>query len=273
MKAFKNLVDAQVAIINPHDYKQQEQQDHADGRTERPVQRSDDPLENEIADHVVARTSQYHGGQVGAGRQHENQQTTGADAGKAQWQRHFPKRLPFGAAHGAGRFEKALVDAFQADIDIQHHERQQIHDQAHQYRKFIVQHRYRRLYQTDLHQEVIDQPGVTHDVDPAHGADDEADPKREHDEQKISLFIAAFATVEKIGGDISQDKAEKDSFKRDANRADENFGIKEIFEEFGVITELEGGNVRPAWGAQPEAVDNDEANRDYQQQKNRTESG
>ena len=39
------------------------------------------------------------------------------------------------------------------------------------------------------------------------------------------------------------------------------FGIEEIFEKFGVIAELEGGDVRSAGGAQPEAVYNDKTNR------------
>jgi hypothetical protein len=46
--------------------------------------------------------------------------------------------------------------------------------------------------------------------------------------------------------------------KGDADRTDENFGVEEIFEELGVIAELEGRDVRPAGGAQPEAVDHDE---------------
>ena len=115
---------------------------------------------------------------------------------------------------------------------------------------------------------MVDQSGVTHDVDPAHGADDKANPKRQHDEQKKNLFIAAFAAVEKIGGDISHDNAENDGFKGDANRSNENTRVEEIFEEFGVIAKLEGGDVRSAGGAQPETVYNDKTKRYDQKKKN-----
>jgi len=108
---------------------------------------------------------------------------------------------------------------------------------------------------------VVDQARIAHDVDPAHGSDDEADPERKHNEQKKRLFVPALAAVEKIGGDIAHDHAENDRLERDPNRPDENFGIKEIFEEFGVISELEGRNVRAAGGAQPETVHNHEAHR------------
>jgi len=261
LKAFEDLIDSQVAVIGPHDHKQQGEQDYADGRAERPVQSADNPLENEISNHFVSRSAQYHGRQIGSGRQHENQQTTGTDTRKAQGERYLTKRLPFGAAHAACSFEKTLVDAFQADINIQHHKRQQIHDQSHEHGEFIVKHRYGRLNQSDLQQEVVDQSRIAHNVDPAHGTDDEADPKRQHDEQKKSLFITAFAAVEKIGGDISHENAENDRLKGDANRSNENFRVEEIFEEFGVIAKLEGGDVRSAGGAQPEAVYNDKTNR------------
>ena len=85
--------------------------------------------------------------------------------------------------------------------------------------------------------------------------------KRQHDEQKKSLLITAFAAVEKIGGNISQDNSENDGLKGDANRSNEDSGIEKIFEEFGVIAELKGGDVRSAGGAQPEAVNDDEADR------------
>ena len=108
---------------------------------------------------------------------------------------------------------------------------------------------------------MVDQSRIAHDVDPAHGANDEADPKRQHDEQKKDLFIAAFAAIEKIGGDIAHDNAENDGLKGDANRSNENFRIEEILEEFGVIAKLEGGDIRSAGSAQPETVYNDKANR------------
>jgi hypothetical protein len=78
---------------------------------------------------------------------------------------------------------------------------------------------------------------------------------------------SGFASVEKIGGDISHDNAEKNGLKRDADRADQNLGVKEIFEKLGVIAELKGRDVRPAGGAQPEAVDDDEAYRYDQRRK------
>ncbi len=235
LKAFENLIDSQVAVVGPHDHKQQGEQDYADGRAEWPVQRADDPLENEIGNHFVSRSTQYHGRQIGPGSQHENQQTTGADTRETERQRHLSKCLPFSTAHAACSFEKTLVDAFQADINIQHHKRQQIHDQSHEHGEFIIKHGYGRLNQSDLQQEVVDQSRIAHNVDPAHGTDDEADPERQHDKQKKSLFITAFAAVEKIGGDISHENAENDGLKGDANRSYENFRVEEIFEEFGVI--------------------------------------
>ncbi len=57
LKAFEYLVDSQVAVISPHDDEQQAEQDHADGRTERPVQGPDDALEDQVGDHVVARAA------------------------------------------------------------------------------------------------------------------------------------------------------------------------------------------------------------------------
>ncbi len=45
------------------------------------------------------------------------------------------------------------------------------------------------------------------------------------------------------------------------NRSNENFGIEEIFEKFGVIAELQSGDVGSAGGAQPETVYNDKTNR------------
>jgi len=271
LKAFKNLVNSQVSVVGPHNHKQQREQNHADGRAEGPVQRTDDPLENEIGDHVVSRPTQYHGGQIGPGRQHEDQQAAGAETGKAQGKRHLTKRLPFGAAHAACGFEKTLVDAFQADVDIQDHERQQIHDQSHEYRKLIIKHGYGRRYQPDLQQEVVDQSRIAHDVDPAHSTDDETDPKRQHDEQKKSLFITAFAAIEKIGGNIAHDNTENDGLKGDANRSNENFGIEEIFKEFGVIAELECRNICSAGSTQPEAVYNDKTNRYDQKKKDCTQ--
>jgi hypothetical protein len=73
---------------------------------------------------------------------------------------------------------------------------------------------------------VVDQPGIAHDVDPAHGADNEADPERQHDEKKENLFVAAFAAVEEIGGDVAHDHAENDGFKGYPDGTDENFGVE-----------------------------------------------
>jgi hypothetical protein len=120
------------------------------------------------------------------------------------------------------------------------------------------------LYQPDLQQEVVDQSRIAHNVDPAHGPDNEADPKRQHDKQKKSLLITAFAAVEKIGGDISHENAENDGLKGNANRSNKDFRVEEIFEEFGIIAELKGGNVGSGWGSQPEAVNDNEAYRDDQ---------
>ena len=128
--------------------------------------------------------------------------------------------------------------------------------------------RYGRLNQPDPHQEVVDQSRITQNVDPAHGPDDEADPKRQHNQQEKSLLITAFAAVEKICGDISHDDAENDGLKGDANRPNENFWIEEILEEFSVIAKLEGGDVRSAGGSQPETLYNDKTNRNNQKQKN-----
>jgi hypothetical protein len=120
------------------------------------------------------------------------------------------------------------------------------------------------LNQSNFHQEVVDQSRIAHNIDPAHGSDDEADPKRQHDEQKKNLFITAFAAVEKIGGNISHDNAKNDRLKGDADRPNENTRVEEIFEEFGVIPKLEGGDVRSARRSQPKAVNDDEANGDNQ---------
>ena len=84
------------------------------------------------------------------------------------------------------------------------------------------------MNQPDLQQEVVDQSGIAHDVDPAHGSDNEANPKGQHNEQKKSLLITAFAAVEKIGRDISHDNAEDDRFKGNANCSNENFRVEKI---------------------------------------------
>ena len=96
---------------------------------------------------------------------------------------------------------------------------------------------------------MVDQARITHNIDPAHGADNEADPKRQHDEQKKDLFIPAFTAIEKICGYIPHDNAQNDRLKGDANRSNENFRVKEIFKELGIIAELKGGNVGSSGGS------------------------
>jgi hypothetical protein len=111
---------------------------------------------------------------------------------------------------------------------------------------------------------MVDQARITHNVDPAHGADNEADPKRQHYEQKKSLFVSAFTAVEKICGYIPHDNAQNDRLKGDANRSNEYFRIKEIFKKFGVIAKLKGRNVGSGGGSQPEAVNDNKADRNNQ---------
>ncbi len=115
---------------------------------------------------------------------------------------------------------------------------------------------------------MVDESRVPHDVDPAHGADNKADPKGQHNEQQKYFFKTAGAAIEKIGGDITHDNAEKDSLKGDTNGTQKDFWIKEIVEKFGIIAKLESRDVRTARGTEPEAVDDDEANRNDEEQKN-----
>jgi hypothetical protein len=75
------------------------------------------------------------------------------------------------------------------------------------------------------------------------------------------MSIAGCASVEKVGGDISHDNAEENGLKGDADRTDQNLGIKEIFKELGVISELKGRDVGPAWRTQPKTVDDDKTYR------------
>ncbi len=108
---------------------------------------------------------------------------------------------------------------------------------------------------------MINESRVAHDVDPAHGADDEADPKRQHNEQEKYFFKTAGAAVKKIGGDIADNYTEKDGLKGDANCSKKNFRVKEILEKFGIIAKLEGWNISTARGTEPETINDDKANR------------
>ena len=73
--------------------------------------------------------------------------------------------------------------------------------------------------------------------------------------------MSAGAAVEKIGGNIAHEDADKNSLKRDANGPEEDLGIKKVFKKFSVIAKLKSRDISSTWGAEPEAVDNDKTNR------------
>jgi hypothetical protein len=108
---------------------------------------------------------------------------------------------------------------------------------------------------------VIDQPRVAHNVDPAHGSDDETDPEGQHDQKKKNLLVTALAAVKEIGGHIAHDDTDDNRFKGNPNRPDENFRIEKVFEKLGVVPQLKGRYIGPAGGAQPEAVNDNETDR------------
>ena len=160
--------------------------------------------------------------------------------------------------------DQTLVDSLKAHIDVHDHEGQKIHEQPHENGELVVQHGEGRFDQADFDQDVVDQSRIPHDIDPTHRADDEADPKGEHDQEKKNLLVPAFAAVEKIGGYITHNQTQEDGFKGDPDRPDENFGVEEVFEELGVIAQLKSWNIRPAGCAQPEAVYDDKKDGNHQ---------
>jgi hypothetical protein len=65
--------------------------------------------------------------------------------------------------------------------------------------------------------------------------------------------------VEKIGRNIAHHQAEKHAVSTATRRVrNEDGRVKQIFEKFGVVSELKRRNIRPGGRPQPEAVDHDE---------------
>jgi hypothetical protein len=123
-----------------------------------------------------------------------------------------------------------------------------------------------------LHKEVIDQTGISQDIDPTHGPDDKTDPKWEKQKNNEHVFMLALGVGEEIGWNIAHDQSDKHSFQGHADGAQEEGRIEEIGKELGVIAELEGRNVLACGGAEPEAVDNDKAGGNDQKEKDGSQS-
>jgi hypothetical protein len=101
------------------------------------------------------------------------------------------KVLPARRAERAGRVLQRGVDAVETDVDVEDHEGQQEMHQPQDHGRLVVEHLDRLVDDPDPHQRGIDRARGPENVDPGHGADDVADPERQHQQQQQNRLVAA----------------------------------------------------------------------------------
>ena len=121
-------------------------------------------------------------------RRNEDEDGTCGYTGHGKGQGHLAEGHAGRGTKIAGCFQEPFIHLFQGNIDGKHHKRKQGVDHAQKDGCVIIEQVERLFNESHVEEERIDKSLGTQDDDPRKGADQEVDPKRNHDEDDARLL-------------------------------------------------------------------------------------